>query len=246
MKQKNINSNNTLKSNMINRKLMTFIIMAFFMISFTPLINANNFGGLQIDCSFTGTYQQGNDMELWQTCDSCTSVTLVSIILPNGTIENYNTAMTKTSTLYNYTYSPELIGKYYYSVTGDKNGVLDEETLCFESTSTGESVNTSQGLVLLAQLGVVALLFGLGRVFDTKKWKIKMLFDMLAALMTMVLINSLKIVSSQSFKLNQMAELSFIIGIVLVGFLFLYLFVYATIEVIQYFKKKKNDRWDIQ
>lgn len=207
------------------------------MFSFASAISCDNPG-------LPNAQQVGVETQLIQTCDTCTYANISSITSPTST--NYiNLAMTKTGTTYNYTYTPLEIGTYFYSVVGDKDGSLTEETLCFEVTNTGENVTPTQGLVLLAQLGVVALLFGLGRVFDVKKWKIKMFFDMLAALMTMVLINSLKIVSSQSFKLNTMGELAFIIGIVLVGFLFLYLFISATVEVIGYFKTKRKKRWGI-
>lgn len=243
MKTKDINNKKTFKKQTMKNKLVLVLLLGMFLISFAPFVNANNFANLQTECSFIGTFEQDNEMETWQTCSNCNYVTLVSIILPNGSIENYNTNMTQTSTLYSYTYSPQLIGQYYYSVIGDKNGIVDEETLCFESTYTGEEPNTTQGIVLLAQLGIVALLFGFGRIFDKKKWKIKMFFDMLAALMGMVLINSVKIVSSQSFKLNQMGEMTFYIGFVLIGFLFLFLFINATIELINYFKDKKDKKW---
>lgn len=223
----------------MNKKILMLMVLSVFMFS---LVSA------EISCTNPGLPNpQEVDIEtnLIQTCDTCTYVNISSITTPTTTTY-LDDSMDKNGLTYNYSYAPSEIGHYYYSVYGDKDGSITEETLCFEVTSTGEGTNTTQGLVLLAQLGVIALLFGLGRVFDSKKWKIKMFFDMLAALMTMILINSLKIVSSQSFKLNKMAELGFIIGIVLVGFLFLYLFVYATIEVIQYFKAKKKKKWDIQ
>jgi hypothetical protein len=226
----------------MKKNVMIFLLLGMFFISFTG-VSAGNFANLQIECSAISPAQQDNAKALWQTCDSCTYVNISSVILPNGTIESYNVAMTKVGTTYTYSYTPTLIGKYYYSVVGDKNGILDEETLCFESTYTGEGVSTSQSIVLIAQLGIMALLFGFGRIFDNKKWKIKMFFDMMATLMCMILINSVKIVSSQSFKLNQMGEAMFYIGFVLVGFLFLYLFINATLELINYFKDKKDKKW---
>ncbi len=184
------------------------------------------------------------ETNLIQTCDTCTYNNISSITTPTTTIY-LNEVMTKQATTYNYSYTPTEIGTYYYSTYGDKNGVIDVEDLCFEVSYNGESTNTTQGFVLLAQLGVVALLFGMGRIFDKRKWKIKMLFDMMAALMTLILINSLKIVSAQSGSLNTMGELAFIIGIIITSFLFLYLFINATLELINYFKFKDKNKWRV-
>lgn len=213
-----------------------FAILGMFMFSFASGISS------------LGTIQKDGCLDLYQFCDDCTYVNLTTIGYPTGILDtSLNEEMTKVNQNFNYTFcNTSDIGNYFYIVCGDKFGSYKCEEITFGVSSTGEDANTTQGFVLLAQLGVVALLFGLGRVFDAKKWKIKMFFDMLAALMTMVLINSLKIVSSQSIKLSKMGELSFIIGIVLVGFLFLYLFVNATIELIGYFKTKRNKKWDIQ
>lgn len=112
-------------------------------------------------------------------------------------------------------------------------------------THAGEYLGENAKFVPLAQIGILALLFGLARVFDKKKWKIKMFFDLLAVLMAFITLNSIKIIASASSKLNTMGEMGFYIGFVLVGFLFLYLFIYSTIELVSYFKKKKDKKWSI-
>ena len=194
-----------------------------------------------------GTFQQNADVSLFQSCDTCTYVTLDSIKFPNGTIININTNMTKDANSYNYTFSSTaLIGEYSYTVCGDKDSSFDCETIPYTITYTGDKINTSQSIVLLAQLGLVAFFFALGRIFDKSKWKIVSLFNILSILMALILVNSIRIVASQSSNLNEMGKLGFLIVSVLLGFMLLYVFVYYTIEMIQYFKTKKGKKWNIQ
>lgn len=215
------------------KKIFMFIVLGIFLVSFVSAIS--NLDPIKKDeCA-----------ELFQFCDDCTYVNLTAISYPNGTKDtSLNEEMTKINQNFNYTFcDTSEIGNYFYIVCGDKFGSYKCEEISFKVTDTGEEANTTQGFILLAQLGVVALLFSMGRIFDKRKWKIKMLFDMMATLMTLVLINSLKIVSSESFKLTVMGEMAFYIGMVITSFMFLYLFINATIELINYFKKKQDKKW---
>jgi len=81
--------------------------------------------------------------------------------------------MTKSNYDYNYAYEIDDIGLYSYTVCGDKDGSLKCETLNFEVTEFGDKVNTSQGLVLIAEGLLIALFFGMGRVFERKNGNLK-------------------------------------------------------------------------
>lgn len=235
MKPKNINKTNT---SIMKMKWVNFLVLGIFLLAFAPFVSSlDNLGTGKVDECF----------RIKQLCSSCSYVNISSINYPNKTVIISNIEMISFGNgewYYNFCNTTK-IGNYDVSGQGDINGVDESFATYIIITATGEEPNSTQGFILIAQLGFVALLFGLGRVFDKRKWKIKMLFDMLSALMTLVLINSLKIVSSQSFKLTTMGELAFYIGFVLVSFLFLYLFVNATIELIDCFKKNKERKWGV-
>ena len=130
--------------------MLMLMVLSVFMFS---LVSA------EISCTNPGLPNpQEVDIEtnLIQTCDTCTYVNISSITTPTTTTY-LDDSMDKNGLTYNYSYAPSEIGHYYYSVYGDKDGSITEETLCFESTYTGELPNTTQGIVLIAQLGIVAL-----------------------------------------------------------------------------------------
>ena len=86
-----------------------------------------------------GTFREADTVELIQTCDSCTYVNLSSVMLPNGTLEKYNTAMSNSGYDYYIDYDVEDIGIYTYSVCGDKDGTLRCESFNFEVTAFGDT-----------------------------------------------------------------------------------------------------------
>ncbi len=197
------------------------------------------------DINNIGTFKRTDSIDLVQYCDTCTYVNISSILLPNGTLINLNEVMTKSNYDYNYAYEIDDIGLYSYTVCGDKDGSLKCETLNFEVTEFGDKVNTSQGLVLIAEGLLIALFFGMGRVFEKKKWKLKIGFDVIALLMAVVLTNSIRIVAAQSSNLTAMGESMFIGTIVIFLFMIAYMLIMFTIEVVQYFKKKERNKWEM-
>jgi hypothetical protein len=117
------------------------------------------------DGSNLGIFKQGEVINLRQTCDSCTYVTLSSITYPDSTTSTIITNMTKTGIDYNYTFNDtDNPGSYYYSVFGDKDGLMASENFCFEVTPTGNSFDVS---IAILGIFILTLLIGL-LVFSTK------------------------------------------------------------------------------
>ena len=128
----------------MNKKILMFMILGMFLISFTSAVTCNNPG-------LPNAQKLDVETQLIQVCDSCTYVNISSITSPNST-EYINEVMTKTGTTYNYTYIPNQIGTYFYSVIGNKGGGFLEETLCFEVTPSGSSSTTGESILYLALL----------------------------------------------------------------------------------------------
>jgi len=111
-----------------------------------------------------GTFKQGDNISLYQYCDSCTYVNFTSLKYPNGTILIYDESMTKTGTNYNYTWiDTATTGSYFYTVCGDKDTILSCEDITFEITSNGKPEPSGIVIVLfilffLALIGVTCYL----------------------------------------------------------------------------------------
>ena len=133
------------------------MILGIFLLSFTSAV--------AVSCENPGlpNHQKLNiQTDLIQVCDTCTFVNISSITTPNST-EYINEEMTKTETTYNYSYTPNQIGTYFYSVVGNRGGSFIEETLCFEVTPSGTSSSTGESILyfglILIFFGLVGLLF---------------------------------------------------------------------------------------
>ena len=109
--------------------------------------------------STLGISKQGDCIDLYQTCPSCSYVNITSIKYPNGTIIQYNVAMTKDDTTYNYTFcSTNNTGEHFYTIKGDKGGIETTETITFEITPNGKE--SPSGVVI-----VIFSIFFLGLLF---------------------------------------------------------------------------------
>jgi len=132
---------------MKNNKFLLIMLLGLFLISFASAIQ---------DCTMLGTFKSGTEINLSQICDTCSYVTLDSIMYPNSSKLYIDVNMTKNGRMYDYPFYIETNGDYFYYVAGDKDGTLATETFCFE-------VNPSGKLGVLIFLGVLAFLFvGLG------------------------------------------------------------------------------------
>ena len=199
-----------------------------------------------ISASSLGTFQKGECIELYQFCDDCTYVNLTSITFPNSSLAYFNTQMTKTNSNFNYTFcDTSTRGDYSYTVCGDKGGSNTCENIEFSITEGGDNFDLPQAIMVLAQFGLVALFFGIGLTFKKEKWKLRTFFFIIALLMGVIFLNSIRIIIGTSTNLSKMGNVSLILGIVVLLFMFLYLFINALIEVFYYFKNKQNMKWEI-
>ncbi len=189
--------------------------------------------------------KQGDNITLKQTCDSCTYVNLSSITYPNSTMVVYNSRMIKDGIEFKISFAnTNTLGCYSYVVFGDKDGTLTSETIDLKVTETGEDVDSSQTIGVIAMIGVMFLFFGLARAFNNEKWKLKLTFDILAIIMALISINSIRIIAVQSENLATMSKMGLIVIISILAFMIFYFLIMMTIEVINYFKKKEAMKWE--
>jgi hypothetical protein len=107
-----------------------------------------------------GVFKKGEVINLRQTCDTCSYVNLSSVTIPpNSNLLYFNNQMTKqgiefTTTFYNST----TVGDYFYVVRGDKDGVDQSETFCFEVSQTGFVGTLGFYIIfLILSLGIIIL-----------------------------------------------------------------------------------------
>lgn len=126
--------------------------------------------------------------------------------------------------------------------TGDLRGGYFE--FGFDVNKNGINPNQYENIFIFGLIGIIALFIVLGFAFK-EKWKVKSFFFMMASLVGVILLNSLRLILSSSEDLNKMMEISLWIGIIVLLFIFMYLFVYALIEVFHYFRKRDIKRWEV-
>lgn len=135
------------------KNLLLILILGIFLLS---LVSA------EIDLTNGGTsaYKKGKCIELQQTCSNCTYVNVTTITYPNSTLIFINDVMTKTGTKYNYSFcSTSPLGRYRYSVLGDKNGISSTEEGFFEITPNGDVLNTQKSILYIALSGILLFFF---------------------------------------------------------------------------------------
>lgn len=138
------------------------------------------------------------------------------------------------------------IGQYSTDLNCD-NGASSylKSTFYFTVNETGDNLDDNQGLMVLAQLGMIVLFLVLGFSFSREKWKVRSLFFMGALLMGVISLNSIRIIAGNSAKLSVMGNTGLILGIVLLSFMFLYILIFYTIEIFKQFREKRRMRWQI-
>lgn len=103
--------------------------------------------------------EQNQCASLYQLCDNCTYVNLSSVIFPDNSILNINSAMTKSGVDYNYTFcQTSQIGEYIYNVCGDKDGQFICENLTFKVTPSGFNLTIGYYfLIIILSIGIIIL-----------------------------------------------------------------------------------------
>ena len=138
----------------MNRILLT-LILGLFLISF-----------ISADCSLPPS-KIGDSIQLTQTCSNCTYINLTKIVYPNQSIALLGEySMDANGTNYNYSYTPNTLGTYYYTTKGDLNGIVTIQTCSFDVTPSGTSDNLGLYLILI---GIVYLI-GFFGFFGKNLW----------------------------------------------------------------------------
>ena len=228
----------SLSNNSMGKRAIAIILFIIIM----PLIYATEIQQAELKQPI----MQGKCGELIQTCSNCSFVTLTSILYPNYTLQNININMTKSGTTFNYTLCKTTTsGDGLYNTLGDPDGSLVVQSVTYHVTSTGDLFDNSQGLMVLGQLGIIALFAAIGFSFSKDKWKMRSLFFMGALMMGVITLNSIRILSGTSSNLYSMGNIGLILGMIILTFMFAYMLVYYTIEVFKYFKNKRSMRWEV-
>jgi len=127
------------------------------------------------ECSqYSDPVELNATMSLTQKCTTCSYVNLTSIELSNVTSIFYNSAMSKQDIYFSTTYSPQLEGRHYFTVKGDKDGVVETECFWFDVTfngndsPAGSTINLFVIIFLVFVGGMLGLL--LYTIFHLIQW----------------------------------------------------------------------------
>ena len=181
------------------KRLSLCIIIGLFLIT---LVSAENIG----------TYQQGDCIELVQTCANCSYVRISGVSYPNSSQALSLTTMTKTGTYYNHTFcNTNDTGTYKVNGFGDDLGVDQEWAYYFDITPSGNMATTSQGIisiVVIISVLFVMLFFGfLGfKLMDYEKLYGVALFFILLSLLLSVFSMYLGFTYSRDFMFSASTE----------------------------------------
>jgi hypothetical protein len=114
----------------------------------------------QDEPSELGVYKTKECVNIYQLCDDCTYVTLISVTFPNSTVDDIDTNMTKNGVDFNYTWcTTETLGRYFYKVCGDKEGDFKCEVIQFHITPTGTKLTQGESTIYLILLIGVIFIF---------------------------------------------------------------------------------------
>ena len=123
--------------------------------------------------SIGDSYKVDEEMQVTNYCQvgTCTYMNLSSIEYPNGTITYSNSAMTQNSQTFNYSFTPDKVGTYYFITCGDSTtAACDKDE--FTVTYNGES-NNDVAIYIVLLIFMCSLVFGyykLSRVINYDKW----------------------------------------------------------------------------
>lgn len=149
-----ITKEETKRRNYINLYVVGFAVLLLILVIvlFAYPVNAQE--------GFLGTFEQGQCVNLIQTCSDCTFNNITSVMYPNSTQALGQVAMTKSNTNYNYTFcSTSVNGIYNVNGKGNANGELSIWVYDFEISPSGQSgsSNTSYFIFIIGLIYVIAL-----------------------------------------------------------------------------------------
>ena len=225
----------------MNKKFFILAVISSFLL--LTLVNAS--------IPNLGIFRTDDSIELIQSCvingTFCTSCNISSVDYPNGTRAVKNIVMTKRTGDFNYTLLPEFtddLGTYRVNGYCHYQNVLKNWAYYFDVTLTGDRVSGSSTILIGAFLVLTIVCLVLGYTFKTDYWLFKSFFYFCALLLSILSINSARIIASESTDLSTMTASGLTIGIVLFGVFILFIFVYAFIDIIKALKYKRELRWE--
>lgn len=110
--------------------------------------------------SIGDSYKIDEQMQITNYCQAgtCTYMNLSNIEYPNGTVIYLNSAMTQNEQIFNYSFTPDQIGIYYFITCGDPSiGICDKDN--FITTYNGE-INNDIAIYIVLLIFMCALILG--------------------------------------------------------------------------------------
>jgi len=129
-------------------KIFLILITSIFLISLTS--------------ASPGTYKQGQNITLLQTCADCTTINISKITAPNGTILVSDIAMTKDGSAFNYTLNSSFtndVGTYRVSGIGNPDSTDEVWTYSFFVNYKGDTISSAQAMLYIGLIVVIILVF---------------------------------------------------------------------------------------
>lgn len=193
-----------------------------------------------------GTFETGTEVTLIQSCEGSTYSNITKITYPNSTLAlDGDVAMTQNGDTYYYNFSDtEDLGRYLVYGHCDEGGTDTVWAYDFEITYTGQKVSLSNTIIIFALLGLAAIFLVISYFFRAEYWMLKAFFQFMAVASGLLAVNSARIIASESNSLGKMGETGILIMIVVMALFFLIIFIYAFIEIIKNFKRKRAIRWE--
>lgn len=193
-----------------------------------------------------GVFELGSDVILIQSCSASTYSNITKVQLPNSTLAiDGDVEMVKNGNTYSYTFNQtQELGDYLVYGHCDEEGEDTVWVYDFEITYSGDKVSLSNSMIIFALLGLAAIFLVISYFFKSEYWMLKSFFQFMAVGSGLIAVNSARIIASESSSLGKMGEVGITMMIIVMGLFFLWIFVYAFIEVIKSFKKKKAIRWE--
>lgn len=117
-----------------------------------------------------GTFEQGTNVTLIQTCSDCTYNNISSVEYPNGTVAIFNQTMARDGTRYTFIFTnTSTLGTYAVHGYGDPSGTIDDWNYFFDvSYRGGDSLSSGQGVLYLSLI-IIFLFFFVLMIFAINK-----------------------------------------------------------------------------
>ena len=107
-------------------------------------------------------------------------------------------------------------------------------------------MSLSNSIMVVVFLILAIVLFALGWSFSKEHWILRTFFNFCSVGLGILAVNSAKIVASESEDLGRMGTVGLTVMIILFSIFFIYIFVYAFIEIIKALREKRGVRWNYE